>query len=362
MQTKKLNVVHIIDRLNAGGAERIAITLCNLFQSKDHKVKMLTTVSEGPLMAQLNKGIEIKNLRRKWKWNPFTMYNLVKEVKKFDVIHVHSSHNLRYVFLAAKLFLLKKKIFFHEHFGNRANEEPSLLQKVIFPKTIFIAASVNIKNWALEKLKLKRSQVFVLPNIVIKEHTNMAKRENYITKKLVIVSNFLPVKNLEFAMDVFEQLVIAEKTNFRFTIIGNVADETYFNKIKNLAVEKKIQDKISFIHNCISVQTILPEYDLGLHTSTSESGPLVLIEYLAQGLPFITYETGEVAAQIKNDLPECIMHSFNKEEWVEAIYNLLNADKDALQKRMNTAFEKYFSAENYYQQCIAIYEAGLNLK
>ena len=359
----KYSIVQITDQLNIGGTERVAVTLCNLMHAHGHKVKMLTIVSPGPLAVQLNKEIEIKNLNRNWKWNPAFMYRLIKEIRGYDVVHVHSSYNLRYVFLAAKIFGLKKTIFFHEHFGDiNINQSVAWHTKYIFPKTIFIAVSNQLARWALEKVGVPANKVFVLPNIATKIAAEKISAKSTDSINLLVVSNIRTSKNLEFAITIFDELVTLKKRNYQLTIIGNIADEAYFNKIKNLIADKKIQNKISFIHDCISVQSLLPQYDIALHTATSESGPLVLIEYLAQGLPFITYATGEVVEQIKNDLPEFIMSSFNMDEWIAAIQNLLSADTEPLQKRMNIVFEKYYSPENYYQQCIAIYEAGLNLR
>src|SRR5438874_4568066 len=97
MQNKKFKVVQIIDRLHIGGAERVVIMLSNLLQQHGHNVKVITTVNTGPLAKQLNKEIKQISLNRKWKWNPITMRRLISEVKEYDVIHVHSSHNLRYL-------------------------------------------------------------------------------------------------------------------------------------------------------------------------------------------------------------------------------------------------------------------------
>src|SRR6185503_12378296 len=95
---KKYSIVQIIDRLNIGGTERVLVTLSNLLHEKGHNVSVVTTVTEGPLAAMLNKNIPVINLQRKWKWNPVTMYRLIKAIKHFDIIHVHSSYNLRYLF------------------------------------------------------------------------------------------------------------------------------------------------------------------------------------------------------------------------------------------------------------------------
>src|SRR4051812_11047619 len=101
MHNRKFKVVQIIDRLHIGGAERVVVMLCNLLQQHGHSIKVITTVNSGPLAKQLHKEIKQVTLNRKWKWNPVTMRRLIGEVKDYDIIHVHSSHNLRYLYLSA---------------------------------------------------------------------------------------------------------------------------------------------------------------------------------------------------------------------------------------------------------------------
>jgi glycosyltransferase involved in cell wall biosynthesis len=169
-KNRQYSIVQIIDRLNIGGTERVLVTLSNLLQEKGHNVNVVCTVTKGPLAVMLNKKIPVIELKRKWKWNPVTMHTLIKAIRHFDIIHVHSSYNLRYLFLAASIFRLKKPIFFHEHFGDiNIDQSVSWHTKFIYPKTILIAVSKQIADWAIEKLKMSAHTVFVLSNTVIRE-------------------------------------------------------------------------------------------------------------------------------------------------------------------------------------------------
>jgi glycosyltransferase involved in cell wall biosynthesis len=92
---------------------------------------------------------------------------------------------------------------------------------------------------------------------------------------------------------------------------------------------------------------------LGLHTSKSETGPLVLIEYLAQGLPFLAYDTGEVASILKPYFPEYFMDNFDIDKWEQRITKLLKENPDY--DKMNFVFEKHFGKEQYFEKLNAIY-------
>src|SRR4051812_1632827 len=151
------SIVQVTDQLNIGGAEQIVVMLANLLQVHGHKTAVVTTVAPGPLATKLHPAVQHINIDRKWKWNPVKMYRLVKVLKQYNVVHVHSSYNLRYVFLAGRLFFLQKTIFYHEHFGDiHINTTVAWHQRWIYPKVNFIAVSRQLAEWAIDKIKLSQ--------------------------------------------------------------------------------------------------------------------------------------------------------------------------------------------------------------
>lgn len=360
MQTGKVSVVQVIDRLHTGGAERVLVQLANLLHAHGHKVAVVTTVSTGPLAALLHPGITLTCLHRRWKWNPITMHRLISLVRPFDVVHVHSAHNLRYLLLSAKLFGLRKPVFFHEHFGDiNINRSASWIKKWLYSQTWLIAVSNQIASWARQEVSMPDKQVFVLPNIIIKETYQHADTRRADELNLVIVSNIRPTKNIAFAVQVCKALSEAINRKLHLDIIGQPADATYYDEMKQLIHACQLDQHITFITDCHNVQPLLHRYHLALHTAVSESGPLVLIEYLAQQLPFITYATGEVAAQVQHDLPGMVVDHFNIPQWVGRIQAILQADQEQLRQHMAALFQQHYSPESYYQRCIEIYKKGL---
>jgi glycosyltransferase involved in cell wall biosynthesis len=361
MKEKKYSIVHVIDTLEAGGAERVLVTLCNIFFEHGHEVAVITTLDKGPLASQLSAGIELKELKRKSKWNLGDMRKLVKWCRPYDIVHVHSSHNLRYVFLAAKVFGLNKRIFFHEHFGNiDIDDSVSWHQKLVYPAVNLIAVSNSLYNWAIDKAKLDRKHVFVLPNTVPRLPTNKHFVEGNAVKQLVLVGNFRKAKNLPFAVDVMEALT--KKMQVQLTIIGQQNDAIHYQSVKEKIATLGLENSIKLLHKCTEVQQLLHQFDMAIHTANTESGPLVLIEYMAQQIPFLTYDTGEVVQQIKNDLPLFVMDNFDVDDWVERIEKILSSKRESFAEQLDETFLKYYSEESYYKQCVDIYGKSNNEK
>ena len=358
--TTTFNIVQVIDRLHIGGAERVLVTLSNLLYEHGHHVTVLTTVTPGPLAESLHKNIPLVNLNRRSKWNPFTMLRLIKTVRKFDIVHVHSRHNLRYLWLAKKIFGLKTPVFYHEHHGYRIHTSATALEKKMFARVVFIAVSEQLKAWAIQKACTNESQTFTLANTVIRyvhDKALTARKESAFTE-LVMTGNFVPVKNMAFAIQILAYLNAAE-TRYKLTIIGSVADKNYYESIVALVSSEGQEKYVRYITDCKNIQPILHQFDLAIHTASSESGPLVLVEYIAQGLPFVTYETGEVTAQVKEALPASVINNFNVEDWAGRIRLIQQQDKLKTGAQLAAIFEAYYSAAAYYQKCMNIYDEGL---
>lgn len=357
IRENKKSIVHIIDRLHAGGAERVLTTQANLFVSKGHVVKVITIVSEGPLVSILDKKIIFQCLWRKWKWNPLTMYRLVKAIKDFDIVHVHSSFNLRYLYLATRLFFYPVKIFFQEHSGKiNIDKYVSRDKKYIYPKVTVICVSAEIAKWVKEDVGVATENIFVLPNIVLKENIIPEPKPESGKIKLLIVSNFVPSKNIEFALKLMRHL-LDTGGEYTLTIIGVKADENYFRVITGLISEMKLEADVDIISDCLRVQPLLQFYDIAIHTTKYESGPLVLVEFIAQGLPFLTFNTGQVVETIRPLLPEFIVNSFEVEEWKTKIQQMLIGGKESIKQRFENIFSNFFSPDAYYQKCIDIYNS-----
>ena len=357
---KNLKVVQVIDRLHIGGAERVLVTLSNLLYEHGHHVTVVTTVTPGPLAASLHKNIPLINLNRRRKWNLFIMLRLIRAVRQFDIVHVHSRHNMRYLWLAKKIFGLQKQVFYHEHHGYRINTKATALEKKMFANVVFIAVSEQLKNWAIQEAGTKPLLTFTLANTVIRYVHDKAITKKVATPftEIVLTGNFVPVKNIAFAIKLLAYLN-ADKPLYKLTIIGSVADKDYYESIVELVKAEKQEAYIDYLTDCNNIQPILHRFDIAIHTATSESGPLVLVEYIAQGLPFVTYETGEVTAQVKGALPTSVLNNFNVEDWASRIKMLQQQNRLQTKEELATLFEKYYSAEAYYQKCMTIYYEGL---
>lgn len=348
-----LKILQIIDQLEVGGAEKVLVDMSNILDEHQHDVTVLCLLTPAVLDTHLNTTIKRVYLKRKNKYNPFTLYRLYRQLNTYDVVHVHCRQVMRYVGLLLFLprFLVKFKVVFHDHYGQIASDKKidSLLKMQLDRIQAYIGVSNELVSWYQQIFKQK--QAYLLSNIVRFTETSVTKSKNPDTCKLVMVGNFRPQKNYEFAINLLAQL----PSNYTLTIIGGVVDESYYQKVSNQAQQLQLVNRLTIKTAVTNPRSELVNYDMAIHTATSETGPLVAIEYLSINLPFVMFNTGRVAEQIQPELSDFILSNTDVDLWKERIAYIL-AHKDSYRTKISSIFRENFSEDIYVQKCQAIYQ------
>lgn len=340
-----MKVLHVIDNLYVGGAERVMVNLCNWQHNVGLCVQVAIISGRGnDLLHLIHKEIPVHEVGRKKRLDYLSARKLYFLLKDSDIVHVHMRHNYRYVRLISYWLGIKVRIILHDH---SSSETILFGLNSIFKPKYFIGTSTFSMQFAKSMLNMK-SNCFMLENVIETINTkSVEKKEGF-----VLVSNIKEGKNQIFALNILRHF--HQKLDF----YGVVQSKTYLEKINEYALEYDILKKIEFFTGENNVQSILCNYEFGLHTSANETGPLTIIEYLAQGLPFIAYRTGEAAEKISQEFPEFFMDNFEVEEWVTRIQSILSAPPS--KEKMQQVFAKHFSKKNYIEKCLKIYESVLH--
>lgn len=270
--------------------------------------------------------------------------------REYDIIHIHMRHVYRYM-VVVKVFLNSKvTLILHDHYGDiHTNKQiPFLFDSVLKP-SYYIGVSVELTTWAIQGLKMDKHRVFLLSNIVRQSKLKLSPVE---VGDIVIVSNIRRTKNIGFAIR------IAAALNLKLDIIGQLVDKSYYTELSDEIKLLHAESKVRFIHDCYDVQCRLVNYRMALHTASSETGPLVLIEYLAQGTTFLAYRTGEVAESLHPILPELFMETFDHQLWIDKIRPLIENPVDSTTLR--SIFQQNYNEEKYFHTCLKIYQSILH--
>lgn len=336
-----MKILQVIDILNVGGAERVFVDLINILYKHNEDVAALFILRKGPLSNILNQKIPVHELNRKNKFSIYTLYKCSKLLSNYNIIHCHSKHVFRYIKLVCLIFRVKTPIILQDHYLTNSDNEIPLFMKNIFKPDIYIGVSNQLTEWANKALRLKPNKIYLLENIIIKQNNINSKKAIF---DFILVSNIKKTKNQEFAIEVANKM-----KDKQFLFVGNIQDENYFKKLKG---SSKFNN-VTFQTSVENTQPILKTARMGLHVSPSETGPLVIIEYLAQGLPFLAFDTGEVSKILKVHFPLFFIDNFNCENWLNRIEEILKLPN--LQLKMQHVFDSNFNSFDYYLKCKKIY-------
>lgn len=347
-----MKVLQVIDTLNTGGAERILVSLSNVLHDNGVDVHVLILVDEGELRDQLKPTIPVNTIKRRSRLDFSKMKEVAGLLKDFSLVHCHLKHNYRYISIIKRIFGINHvKLILHDHSHLLGISKWSakfikdLLFKNILKPEYYIGVNKENLHWANSYLKIRNEKCFLLSNTVPRAQRNITVEKGK-GKGGVLISNITRIKNIEFAIQLMERI------DESLTIFGRVIDDQYYKELIDTISRNKLEEKVQIITDCPNVQPLLHNYKFGLHTSFKETGPLVLIEYLAQGLPFLSFASGGVYDKLRNIVPDMFINNFEIENWESKISKLEHFKPESLQK----LYIDFFDIKLFAQECQAIYQ------
>lgn len=231
----------------------------------------------------------------------------------------------------AKRYNISKRII-HSH--NSQNMDSKLIDVIhkINKKSVtkyatdFWACSDEAGKWFFNKKIMQSDKYLVINNAIdLKKYIFNADTRNEYRKKLgltekIVIGNVGRLqfqKNQEFLIKIFEQLHM-KNNNMQLLLVGQGEDKS---KLKQLVIEKKLQDNVTFLGVRKDVSQLLQAMDIFVFPSVFEGLPLALIEAQASGL--LVFASKDVIPQeVKmSDYFEFIGLEKTPQQWADIILN-----------------------------------------
>ena len=286
-----MKILHVIDSLKAGGAEKLVSEIVPLIKRKGHQVDVFLFNGEETMFTQslMDEGIRILSYKDGGHvYNPLIVFKLIKIISNYDVIHTHNTP--AQFFVAVANILMKKKLITTEHSTSNRRRAKSFMRVLDYwmysqyEKIIAISndTKVNLINYIP---KTKNKIILIYNGVNLLNFINAMPLETYLNKRkrfvVTMVAGFRYQKDHETAIKSFQFL---NKDEYELWLVG---DGELKSQIYNLIEELNLSDNVKIWGNRLDVPIILKTSDVILQSSHIEGFGLAALEGMASGKPVV---------------------------------------------------------------------------
>lgn len=358
-------VLHLVDSLAIGGAERVAVNIANSLPRNKYRISLCSTRREGPLSSELSPDVNRLALRRKRTFELRAISSLVHFIQQHQIrlLHAHSTSLL--LAATASLFPPFPAVIWHDHYGRHHIKSRPVHQYRLLASRLAAVIAVNqsLAAWSIDTLKVKKDRVFYIPNFsyippITGVASNLPGRQG---KRIICVANLRPQKDHTSLLQAMT-LVIRQVPDVHLILVGAADQPSYFDVLKKLVVELGLSQKVTFLGQRSDIGNLLRSCDIGVLSSASEGMPLALIEYGLSKLPTIATNVGQCAEVLDHGRAGLLVPPKSPEALADALLKVLfNSESyQVFGVRLHTHVEEKYSALAVLKKISSLYDMILS--
>lgn len=300
MTHNTLRVLHVIESLDFGGAEKVVASLAN-GMADSHEIAICCLKHIGILGTQIDSRIRIFCLN-KGEGNdyllPLRLARLLRG-NRFDVVHTHNWA----VFLEGGLagLIARTPVMVHTIHGPYTAYSPSLRSrlKILLRHSLerllarrfyrIVGVSSVITSYIENSIHIPGRQLLTVHNGISAAAMPPTRPQRDVVT-FITVGRLAPVKNHGMLLRAFHD-VAALHQNVRLVIVGDGPERA---TLEDWIKHRRIEDKISLPGFRSDVDALLAHADIFVLTSRYEGISIALLEAMRSGLPAICTSVGGV--------------------------------------------------------------------
>lgn len=345
-----MRIIQIIDSLEAGGAERMAVNYANTLVNEIDFSGLVATRKEGVLLNQINSKVSYLFLNKKRQLDFGALFRLRSFVLKNEVTHIHAHSTSFFLAFLLKCICPSLRIIRHDHYGN--NEFLATRPHFVLKQTAsffngVIAVSQRLKNWS--EVQLKAKNVIYLPNFPTKE---IGIEENTILKgvegkRIVSLANLREQKNHFLLLEVAQKLKQSHP-DWTFYLVGKDFEDNYSKQVKNRIEEYDLEKNVFLYGSRQDVANILSQSDIAILTSQSEGLPVALLEYGLHKKAVVVTHVGEMPMIVQHGKNGFVVDSNESDLFYQSVVDLITNEKlrSDFGKALYETIQKDYTAES----------------
>lgn len=295
-----VKILHIINNLSKGGAERLLVNVLPHYRSKEIEVSVLQIsdlYSEKQYINELeDNDINVSTLGKHSVYHPINILLLKKYLKKnrFDVVHVHLFPSMYWAGIVKKMMKTDTKFVFTEHSNENKRFNKSYFKYIDrfiykeYDKIIAISPSIKQKlmDWTEmnDKISLIRNGVDTDSFKEAKAYEkNVFLQELGLplhAKLILMTARFFYPKDHKTVVNALDYL----SDDFFILFAGDAGDK---KSVEDYVKEKSMTGRVIFLGFRNDIPKLMKTVDVNVLSSDYEGMSGVTCEALASGVPFI---------------------------------------------------------------------------
>lgn len=355
-----MKILQLIDSLEAGGAERMAVQLANELAATGHDSFLCATRKEGLLKQTIQAHVHYLFAEKKGKLGLSAVLRIRAFVKKHGITIIHAHSSSFFTAVLVKLLRPSIKVVWHDHYGHaeQLQVRPKLL--LALTSSLFngvISVNETLKLWSEDNLHVHEVRYF--RNFV--SHPSKGQ-EVLITalpgiagKRVVHLANLRGQKDHITLFKAFERLLVSYP-EWTLLLVGQDFEDRYSQELHGWVAAHNLSSHIKFLGTRLDVTAILKDVSLGVLSSKSEGLPVALLEYGMAALPVVVTDVG-ACKEVVQDYG-CLVPAGDVNALFQGLMDVLtNLEESKLRGiRFQSHVSTTFGAQAYITQLVAFYK------
>lgn len=359
------HVLHVVDTLDAGGKERVAVNLVNALPRERFRLSLCTTRRDGSLSALVADDVTRLRLERRWRFDLAAVLRTIAFVRRsgVELLHAHGSSLFHCRLVAAAPPY--PAVLWHDHYGRETAERPVWMYRAATAGCAgVIAVNSRLADWARSALHVRADRVWYVPNFVVSaagaERAAAPPLPGTPDTRIVCVAHLRPQKDHLTLIAAMAQ-VAAAMPEAHLVLVGELVDVAYVAAVRREIAARRLDGHVSILGLRQEVPAILRASAVGVLSSASEGLPLALIEYGKAGLAAVATDVGECRAVLDDGRAGVLVPPGNATALGTALLSVLRSGdlRRTLSDRLATHIDANFSESQGIRRMCEIYDLVL---
>lgn len=358
-------VVQLVDKLNVGGMERIAVDVANYLPQDRYRSYLCTTRVEGPLYADLSTHVGYICLWRKHRFDISALRKFVSFVRDHHISIIHAHDSALFVASLASLLPPFPKIAWHCHSGFIGEDHPVLpyfgmIQRV----QATIVVSDLIRQWIVQHLWYPTDKIWYVPNFStllerqFTRKTLSSELPGTPGRRIVCVASLKVIKNQLTLIRAMPK-VLDKVPDAHLILVGGEWDKSYANALRQEIRKLSLENSVTFLGVRRDIAAILTACDVGILSSVSEGLPVALLEYGLAGLGVVCTQVGQCVEVLDEGRAGFLIPPKDQSAMESALISMLldASQRRVLAKHLQERVRSFYSIEQIIGRIGSIYQA-----